>query len=179
MITSFPRFSYHAVARAQHAQVNLHQMPGSHSLEQLTRAIKAQLFAWRERGSVRVKVDLTNQSAGHSLPTGSPLRQLILEVRLESYGGQPYREERVLTRKVADRHGTVLGREHFVFLKAAQVVSDTRLAPGEKRAEAFSFPIAVGRRTQFKANLIYVYSPMARTQDQQRVNFMALNQWVE
>ena len=167
------------VSRAQHAQINLHQMPGSHSLEQLTRAIKAQLFAWREGGSVRVKVDLTNQAAGHYLPTGSPLRQLILEVRAESYGGEPFREERVLTRKVADRHGTVLGREHFVFLKAAQVVSDTRLAPGEKRAEAFSFPIAVGRRTQVKANLIYVYSPMARTQAQQRVNLMALNQWVE
>jgi len=167
------------VARAQHAQVNLHQMAGSHSLEQLNRAIKAQLFTWREGGAIRVKVDLTNQSAGHYLPTGSPLRQLILDVRAESYGSQPYHDERVLTRKVADRHGTVLGREHFVFLKAAQVVSDTRLAPGEKRAETFSFPIPAGRRTQIKATLIYVYSPMARNQAQQRVNVMTLNQWVE
>lgn len=163
------------VARTQHAQINLHQMPGSHSLEQLTKAIRARLSAWREGGNVRVNVDLTNQLAGHYLPTGSPLRQVILEVRADA-GAWQFREERVLTRKVADQHGTVLGREHFVFLKAAKVVSDTRLAPGEKRSESFSFPIPAGNQAQVKATLVYVYSPMARTQDQQRVTFMSLSQ---
>ena len=42
-------------ARIQHSQVNLHQMPGSHSLQQLTRAVKAHLFVRRESGTVAVK----------------------------------------------------------------------------------------------------------------------------
>jgi hypothetical protein len=166
------------LSRAQHAQVNLHQMPGSHSLPQLTRAVKAQLFARREGGGVQVRIDLINQLAGHSFPTGSPLRQLVLKVSADSYGGQKFHEERVLTRKVADQHGTVLGREHFVFLKASKVVSDTRLAPGEKRSETFSFPIPAGTRVQVNATLIYVYSPMARTQAQQQVTFLTLSQFL-
>ena len=166
------------VARTQHAQVNLHQMPGSHSLQQLTRAVKAQLFVRREGGAVQVRIDLINQLAGHYFPTGSPLRQLVLKVSADSYGGQKFREERVLTRTVADQHGTVLGREHFVFLKAAKVISDTRLAPGEKRSEAFSFPIPAGTRAQINATLLYVYSPMARTQAQQQVTFFTLSQFL-
>ena len=166
-------------ARIQHAQINLHQMPGSHSLDQLTRAIKAQLYAWREGGNVRVKVDLLNQLAGHYFPTGSPLRQLVLEVRADSYAGSQFREERVLTRKVADQQGTVLDREHLVFVKGARVVSDTRLAPGEKRSETFSFAMPAGKQAQIKATLVYVYSPMARTQAQQRVTFMTLSQFLQ
>jgi len=164
------------VARTLHAQVNLHHMPGSHSLQQLTRAVKAQLFAWREGGAVQVKVDLINQLAGHSFPTGSPLRRLILKVSADPYGGQEFHQERVLTRTVADQHGTVMAREHFVFLKAAKVISDTRLAPGEKRSEAFTFPIAAGTRVQIKATLMYLYSPMGLTQSQQQVTFLTLGQ---
>jgi hypothetical protein len=167
------------VARTQHAQVNLHQMPGSHSLEQLTRAVKAQLFAWREGENVRVKVDLVNQLAGHYFPTGSPLRQLVLQVQADSYAGGQFHEERVLTRTVADQQGTVLNREHLVFVKGAKVVSDTRLAPGEKRSESFSFAMPAGKQAQIRATLVYVYSPMARTQAQQRVTFMTLSQFLK
>ena len=72
-------------------------------------------------------VDVTNAAAGHSLPTGSPLRQLVLEVRADGYGGEHFREERVYMRKVANQQGTVIGQEDFAFMKSAKVVSDTRL----------------------------------------------------
>jgi hypothetical protein len=166
------------VARAQHAQINLHQMPGSHSLQQLTRAVKAQLFVRREGGNVQVRIDLINQLAGHYFPTGSPLRQLILKVSADSYGSQQFHQERVLARAVADKNGTVLDREHLVFLTAAKVISDTRLAPGEKRTEAFSFPIPVGTRAQISASLTYIYSPMARIKAQQQVTFLTLSQFL-
>jgi len=93
--------------------------------------------------------------------------------------GSQFREERVLTRKIADQHGTVLTREHFVFVKGAKAVSDTRLAPGEKRSETFSFAMPAGKQAQIKATLVYVYSPMARTQAQQRVTFMTLSQFLK
>jgi hypothetical protein len=166
------------VMRTGVAKINLHQMPGSHSLEQLTSAVKAQLAAVREGDTVKVTVDVTNQKAGHYLPTGSPLRQLVLEVRADGYGGEHFREERVYARKVADAHGTVLMREHFAFMKAANVVSDTRLAPGEKRAETFSFAIPAGSQAQVKATFWYYYSPMARTESQKRITFLTLNRLV-
>jgi hypothetical protein len=36
------------VARTPNARINLHQMPGSHSLEQLTSTVKAQLAVTRQ-----------------------------------------------------------------------------------------------------------------------------------
>jgi hypothetical protein len=121
------------VARTPTVRINLHQMPGSHSLEQLTSAVKAQLAVTREADLVKVRVDVSNLTAGHYLLTGCPLRQLVLEVQADGYGGEHFREERVYARKAADWHGTVLMREHFAFMKAVKVVSDTRLALGEKR----------------------------------------------
>jgi len=166
------------VKRTTEAKVNLHQMPGSHSLEQLLSAVKAQLFTAREGEQLKVTVDVTNQKAGHYLPTGSPLRQLVLEVRADSYDGQHYRGEKVYSRTVADQHGTPLQREHFAFLKSVKVLADTRLAVGEKRSETFLFPIAAGKRADVKATFVYYYSPLATTESQKRVTFLTLNQFV-
>lgn len=166
------------VARSHTAKINLHQMPGSHSLQQLTSAVRAQLNAARDGNQLRVTVEIANQTAGHFLPTGSPLRQLVMEVRADSAGGQHFREERVYARKVADQHGTVAMREHFAFLRAVKLVSDTRLAPGEKRSETFLFPIPAGSQTQVKATFWYYYSPLAKIESQKRVTFLTLSRLV-
>lgn len=167
------------VARSSTAKINLHQMPGSHSLEQLTKAVRAQLNTTRESGGLRVTVEIANETAGHYLPTGSPLRQLVMELRADSASGQHFTEQRVYARTVADQQGNVLTREHTAFLKAAKLVSDTRLAPGEKRSETFLFPIAKGSQTQVKATFWYYYSPMANTESQKRVTFLSLNRLVQ
>lgn len=163
------------VARSSTAKINLHQMPGSHSLEQLTSAIKAQLSTARAGDQFRVNVEIANQTAGHYLPTGSPLRELLMEVRADSAAGRHFREERIYARRVADQQGKLLSREHRVFLKGAKVISDTRLAPGEKRTETFVFAIPKGDQTQVKATFWYYYSPMAKTESQKRVTFLTLN----
>jgi len=167
------------VARSSGAKINLHQMPGSHSLEQLNKAFKAQLNTAREGGQLRVTVDVENQTAGHCLPTGSPLRQVVMELRADSAGGQHFTERRIYARTVADQHGTVLMREPYAFLKAAKLVSDTRLAPGEKRTETFLFPIPKGSQTQVNATFWYYYSPLAKTESQKRVTFLTLNRLVQ
>ena len=163
------------VARSSTAKINLHEMPGSHSLEQLNKAVRARLNTSREGGGLRVTVEVENQTAGHYLPTGSPLRQLVMELHADSAGGQHFTEQRIYARTVADQHGTVLMREHFAFLRAAKLVSDTRLAPGEKRSETFLFPIPKGSQTQVKATFWYYYSPLANTESQKRVTFLTLN----
>ena len=159
--------------------INFHEMPGSHSLSQLNKAIRSWLSVTHKDGQLHVEVDVTNQGAGHMVPTGSPLRRLILELRAIPYSGKQYREERVFTRTVAGRNGKVLDREDLVFLKAAKVVSDTRLAPGETKKETFNFKVPQGVRSQVQANFYYYYSPTATTKAQQEVKFLSMERLVK
>ena len=158
--------------------INLHQMPGSHSLTQLNKAIRGQLSVKHEGGQLQVEVDVTNQGAGHMVPTGSPLRKLILQVQASPFGGKPFQEERVFTRVVADQQGKILNREDLVFMKAAKVVSDTRLAPGETRKESFTFKVPQGVRSTVEADFYYYYSPTAATKAQQEVKFLSFSRFV-
>lgn len=106
------------------------------------------------------------------------MRRLILELRVDSNDGQHLRESRVYQRSVGDRQGTLLSQEHFAFLKGAQVLSDTRLAPGETKKETFTFTIPSGIQTQVKASLKYFYSPMARSGLEQETHFLTMSQLV-
>jgi hypothetical protein len=166
------------IQRSSLAKINLHQMPGSHSLEQLTRTITAQLSTARKGNQLQVVLDVMNRAAGHYVPTGSPLRRLMLQIRADSSNGRHFREERVYQRVVADQQGKELELEPLVFVKGAKVLSDTRLAPDEKRTEIFSFPIPPGIQTQLTATLKYYYSPMARTESQKQITFLTITRLV-
>lgn len=167
------------------AKVNLHEMPGSHSLKQLNKAIRLHLTTVRRSDHLEVIVEVHNAGAGHYVPTGSPMRQLILEVRADPFccaasgGGQDLYAKRIYRREVADRHRRPVVREDQAFLNGAMVLSDTRLAPDEKRKETFSFAIPQGVPVQVKATLIYYYSPLARTESQQRVVFRTISRLVK
>jgi len=159
--------------------VNLHQMPGSRSPEQLNKAIRMRVSSEREGGQIRVTVRLTNAGAGHYVPTGSPLRRLILEVKAEPYGGNPpLHQERVYTRVIADAKGEVIEREDMAFLRAAKVVKDTRIAPKETRTETFSFSVPGGKLTRLEASLSYYYSPMAGAESPQRIKFLTISRLI-
>lgn len=160
-------------------EINLHEMPGSHSLTQLNKAIRGQLQVTHEGGELHVEVDVTNQGAAHMVPTGSPLRRLILRVHAAPFSGKAYDEERDFTRVVADRSGKILKREDQVFIRAAKVVSDTRLAPGETRKEAFTFKVPQGVASTVEADFIYYYSPMASTPAEQEVQFLSFRRFVQ
>jgi Cytochrome c554 and c-prime len=159
--------------------INLHQMPGSHSLTQLNKAIRGQLFVAHEAGELHVEVDVTNQGAGHMVPTGSPLRKLILQVSAEPFSGKSFHAERAFTRVVADEHGKILNREDLVFINAAKVVSDTRLAPKETKKEFFTFKVPQGVQSTVEADFIYYYSPTATTPAQQEVKFLSFRRFVQ
>ena len=159
--------------------INLHQMPGGHSLDQLLKTITAQLSTSRQGDQLHVQVDITNRAAGHYVPTGSPLRQLILEVRADSFDGRRFEEKRVYRRTVADQRGETLTQEHLAFLTAAKVVSDTRLAPDEKRIESFTFAIPAKTKARVSATLRYFYSPFAQTEAQKMVTFLNMSQMVQ
>lgn len=167
------------IKRSNRAKINLHQMPGSHSLEQLTKTVLLTLNAFRKDSQLQVNVEIWNKGAGHYVPTGSPLRQIILEVRANAGATRQFREERVYRRNVADQQGKPATVEHIAFMKGAKVLSDTRLAPGEKRMESFSFPIPPGHQTRVSATLKYYYSPMARVESQKQLTFLSMTRLVQ
>jgi nitrate/TMAO reductase-like tetraheme cytochrome c subunit len=164
------------VRRDSSHQVNLHEMPGSHSIEQLNKALKAWMTVKRDADRLLVTVRLTNDGAGHYLPTGSPMRQIVLEVRAAPYGTDSIRQERKLTRALKDAAGATIQQEHVAFLKAASVASDTRLAPEETRTETFTFEIPKGTKTRIETSLYYVHSPAAGSDLGRRVKFIELAQ---
>ena len=166
------------VQKSAGATVNLHQMPGSHSLEQLNKTIKAQMSTAREGDQLKVTVEVANAAAGHFVPTGSPMRQLILEVTADPYGRSQLREERVYRRTLVDKQGKPVQLEPYAFLRGVKVTSDNRLAPDEKRIETFTFPIPAGTQTQVQATFWYYYSPLAQSESQKRVTFLSLRRLV-
>ncbi len=154
----------------QHGRLNLHE-----SADLLTGAIQAKLAAARDGNRVRVNVEVANTAAGHYVPTGSPLRQLVLEVHADTASGQHLVQERVYRRTVADREGRPVEREYIAFDGGARVLADTRLAPDEKRAETFLFDVAPGVETQVSMVFRYSYSPLAKTESQREVRFLPLS----
>jgi hypothetical protein len=166
------------VMKTAEAKVNLHQMPGSHSIEQLNKTIKAQLMPSREGDQLTVTIEVENVAAGHYVPTGSPMRQLVLEVTAAPFGGAEMRQERVYQRTVVDQQDQPVTLEPYAFLRGAKNVSDNRLAPGERRVETFTFPLKAGVQAQVQATFWYYYSPLARSESQKRITFMNLRRMV-
>jgi hypothetical protein len=155
--------------------VNLHAMPGSHSVSQLNRALTAKLDASRNGQNVDVEVRVKNEGAGHDLPTGSPMRQMILEVRVASAGVVIGTEKRTYARVLADADGNEIPAEYVAFMNAAKVLSDTRLAPDETRTERFSFKVPAGQTAQVDAIFHYAHAATADPENTDRIKFLELS----
>jgi len=151
--------------------VNLHQMPGGHSLEQLNKAVRLRLETNRTDDRLTISVTVVNAGAGHYVPTGSPMRRMVLELRADAYRGEDLNETRAYDRVVADAVGEPVNFEHWAFVRGTKVLSDTRLAPDEERTETFAMPVATGVPVQVIAELYYYYSPMAGSESQERILF--------
>jgi hypothetical protein len=64
-----------------------HFFPGAADTSFLRSAVDLVASARRENGRLTVDVRVTNDSTGHHIPTGSPLRQMLLIVRAADAGG--------------------------------------------------------------------------------------------
>lgn len=164
------------VRRDSSHEVNLHEIPGSHSIAQLNRALKAQMAIRRDGDTLRVTIRLTNEGAGHALPTGSPMRQILLEVRAAPFGADAMHDERRYSRILADASGSPITEEHVAFLKAASVIADTRLAPQETRSESFAFAVPEKTDARVTASVFYIHSPGAGDDLERKVKFIELSQ---
>ncbi len=164
---------------AGEAGVNLHEMPGGHSVTELNRALLAQISAVRRGGNVDVTVQVSNRGAGHSVPTGLPLRAVAMIVEVDSGIGRRQSAERVYSRVVGDEHGQELTDEEAIWLRGAKVLRDNRLAPQERRVEHFSFQLRQDAPVRAVAKFYYRYAAQVPAAGEPATPFLSVSAWLD
>jgi hypothetical protein len=121
-----------AIGAGQRSAIHHHGFLGRDRLLR-ERAVTVRVVARRDGGRIVGQVIVTNRGAAHRIPTGLPDHRLVLRVRAVGPGGAVLdAAEYVYGRVLVDAHGA-----EVPFPLATRVSSDNRLAPEERRREAF------------------------------------------
>lgn len=109
---------------------------GASGADARARAIALGLEVVPDGAQLRVELQVSNEGAGHPLPSGQPGRRIVVRVTALGAGGTVIAsEERVHARILVDERGI-----EVPFYAAQRVLSDTSLAPGEVRRERVMLP---------------------------------------
>lgn len=155
------------VERDSSARVNLHEMPGGHSLQQLLKALDVKFSPERTADGLNVAVRLVNEGAGHAVPTGMPGRRIVMVVEVSTSGGKAFREERVYAKTFSDAEGRRIDHVADYFAGGTRLDSDTRIRADETRTEVFGFPVPATDNASITVKLHYEHAP--RGLDSERV----------
>lgn len=148
------------VKRVAQAEVNLHEVPGGHSIDQLHKALDVLIMPTTRTGDeLSLEVVLANTGAGHSVPTGMPGRRVILEVKVATSKGQIMEEQRVYGTVYKTAAGAVIDRDADYFAAGVVPVSDTRIKADEERSESFRFRVPATDTAYVTIKLQYEHAP--------------------
>jgi len=159
------------VKRVADAAVNLHEVPGGHSLDQLHKALGMTISHTWQGENLEVQVTLTNKGAGHSVPTGMPGRKVTLGVKVKTSDGQAFEESRIYSRVFNDAGGKPIARDSAYFGSGVRGVSDTRLKAGEKRVETFNIRVAPTATAYLTVTLNYDHAPTGDAENRTSITF--------
>jgi hypothetical protein len=151
-------FTVSSKYRKTKRRVNLHSFPGGHSRVQLLDALQLEILSESKLyGRMKVKLGLTNVGAGHHIPTGNPLRKVVVDFYVyDSLNKMIYNDKVELSKKFGDADGKRLTTDLDILLEAAQVIEDNRIAPGETKELIFEFS-APNEKLLVNAKVIYIY----------------------
>jgi hypothetical protein len=157
--------------RVPDSMVNLHEVPGGHSLEQLNKALAVTIRPVHTGGQVQLEVALRNNGTGHSVPTGMPGRRVFLETRVLTSEGETYEEQRFYVATFTDAAGEVITRDSGYFAQGVKLTADTRIQSGEKRVESFRFPVSPAASADITVKLRYEHSPTGDKENRTSITF--------
>ncbi len=144
--------------------MNLHDVQGGHSVEQLKKAVSVKLSSINRVGNeVQVVVRLKNKGSGHKVPTGMPTRELVLQLTALSGDETVFTGEKVFKKVLTDKKGKVLKTEAEIMLHAYKITQDNRLAPMKDVPIKFSFYHKADGKITVSAKLFYRYVPRILT----------------
>jgi hypothetical protein len=162
------------IARAPTVEVNLHEVPGGHSLEQLYKALSASILdPTRDGDRLEIKVRLTNRGAGHAVPTGMPGRRVILRVQVDASSGKSQSAQRVYEKVFRGADGAVIERGSEIFAPKVKLEGDTRIRPDEQRVEAFVFEVPAADTAHVDVKLLYEHTPTGGEEGRTRLTFLS------
>ena len=162
------------VLRVNNSFVNLHSMPGGHSLAQLVKALRLRIEEVRRDGDkVHVSLSLKNSGAGHAVPTGSPTRKILLDVTATAANGVVAQQQYTFQKVALDAQSQPIMDDARMFLETAGIGDDTRIAPGEERVIKTSFTLPKDQNVEVRASLTYLYSPHDRPETETRLEFLS------
>jgi hypothetical protein len=156
--------------RGGRTQINLHQMPGAHTIQQLLKALRVTVDPSREADRLDLRLTLANRGAGHAVPTGMPGRRIVLQVAVDGKG-QPQEDRRVYAKQFQDASGRTVSHVADYFAGGVSLASDTRIRPDEERVESFHFDLPAGASAWIEVRLIYEYFPRGEAQERERLVF--------
>jgi len=156
-----PGNTVHESLGVKRSKINMHNISGGHSREQVQRAASVKILGVERRTPTRalVQVEVANIGSGHSIPTGMPTRRLILDVVVTSGGREVERFRRIYEKRLLDEQGRLIVEDHRAILHARELESDNRLRPGERRVEQFSARVPAEGALSVEATLRYSYEP--------------------
>lgn len=154
-----------------------HRMPGATDEALLQNSISMRVSAAREKGEIRLVVNITNDKTGHDVPTDFPLRQMILLIQAINAKGdvvEMIQGERIpFYGGVGDpQEGYYAGLPGKIYMKVLQelwtqiypsgaywnpttILSDNRLSPFETDTSEYTFYDAGAGRITIEIKLIY------------------------
>ncbi len=161
------------VARLAAVPVNLHEVPGGHSLDQLHKALRVSIDPERNGDTLRVTVKLVNKGAGHSVPTGMPGRRVIMEVSVRGSNGAEFQERRIYGKQFTDAAGEVISRDSRYFAKGIRFLSDSRIPADSERLESFDFAIPARSTAYITVKLHYEHLPTGDKENRTFLTFLS------
>ncbi|MBI5117239.1 hypothetical protein HZA56_12260 [Candidatus Poribacteria bacterium] len=140
--------------------INLHNLQGGHSIDKVKMAAKVRISDIQKfHEGARITVEVTNTGSGHRIPTGTPSRELLLEISLLSVSANQLiqKKELVFDKTLTDKHGRILDGDAEIMLSAGRILSDTRIWPRETRTSQFTFVGLPSNLYRIRAKLYYNY----------------------
>ena len=150
--------------------IHNHLMPGAKDEELLQNSVTMTATARLQGGGVVVDVSITNDKTGHHVPTGVPLRHMILTVRATDVDGNPlpHHDGPVLPDWTGDyagqpgRYYAKILRDEWTgemptgaYWRDISLVEDTRLATFETDVSRYSFSVPDGGPVTVEVRLVF------------------------
>jgi len=153
-----------------YAELHDHYMPGAADKTLLQNTVTMKSSAARVGNQLQVQVSITNDQAGHHVPTDAPMRQMILVVEATGADGEPLAlKEGLLNPGWAGNFAGAPGKTYMKVLRddwtgetptaaywrPITVIEDTRLAALATDVQQFKFQLPPGTGATVRVRLIF------------------------
>ena len=150
--------------------IHNHLMPGARDEELLQNSVTMTTTAELQGDTVRLEVSITNDKTGHHVPTGTPLRHMLLTIEVVDTRGEPLTlVEGTLLPEWAGDYAGQPGRYYAKILedewtgesptaaywRDIRLVEDTRLAAFATDTSQYTFAAPDSGDVTFRAHLVF------------------------